>query len=157
WLDLYLCTYNTSTDMSNMLCRNNGDGTFSQVGFMAGVANETGLTFQAVWQDFNNDGWPDLYVINEENVPNVMYYNNGDGTFAKVSGSTGAGVQLKSMTISVCDYDHDGDWDIYITNSMLGNYLLRNDDGVFTNVATDAGVAVNSFCWAGSWIDHDHD
>lgn len=157
WLDVYICNYNWFDDVPNWLLHNNGDGTFTEVGEDAGVDNGDLPTYQSIWFDWNFDGWLDLYVINDKDQGNFLYQNNGDGTFGDVSDASGAGVALDSMCVSVTDFDRDGDWDIYITNTAYGNYFLRNDEGVFVNVAEELGVAVYSVCWGGLWIDYDND
>lgn len=155
WLDLYVSTLNTNNGITNYLCKSNGDGTFTEVAASAGVADGLKETFQSTWVDFNQDGWLDLFVINENDV-SAMYYNNGDETFTDVSADTGTNINIFAMSNSVSDFDHDGDFDIYVSNNQDGNYLLRNDNGVFTNVAGEAGVSVLSYCWGALWVDYDH-
>jgi hypothetical protein len=157
-LDVYLSTYNYFNNIYNYLMHNNGDGTFTNVALQAGVSNGMKATFEAVWHDFNFDGWPDLYVINDLSQGNDFYINNGDGTFTDITISSGLkGVDLQSMSNSICDFDNDGDWDIYITNVQAGNVLFVNDGNLhFTEMATQAGVTVNTWCWGAKWIDYDN-
>lgn len=157
FLDLYICNYNLGGGITNWLFHNDGDGTFTEVGATAGVANGSQLSFQSAFWDFNQDGWLDLYVVNDLNQQSVMFYNNGDGTFSDVSVATGTNLQIEAMCISVIDYQNDGDWDIYVTNIAVGNYLLVNEDGVFTNQADIAGLEVNRMSWGSTFIDYDND
>lgn len=158
WLDVHICTYSTVGNSRNFLCRNNGDGTFTDVSSAAGVANLGSLTFQSAWQDFNGDMWPDLYVINDNNEDNKLYINDQDGTFTDITASAGVATNVQSMNIGIADYDHDQDWDIYVTDALDPNILWRNNgDLTFTNVSAEANLEVNSFCWAGTWVDFDHD
>jgi hypothetical protein len=69
----------------NHLYRNNGDGTFANVTLSAGVDNGQKASFQSVWMDIDEDGWQDLYVINDLDPGNAMYRNNGDGTFTDMA------------------------------------------------------------------------
>lgn len=158
WLDVHICTYSTVGNSRNFLCRNNQDGTFTDVSSAAGVSNLGSLTFQSAWQDFNGDMWPDLYVINDNNESNKLYINNQDGTFADITASAGVATNVQSMNIGIADYDHDHDWDIYVTDAMDPNILWRNNGNLtFTNASAEANLEVNSFCWAGTWVDYDHD
>lgn len=157
WLDVYVCLYNSEPFIRNYLLRNNGDGTFSNVATAAGVDVGAYLSLQSVWMDVNEDSWPDLYVINE-GQENHLFINDGDGTFTNMAAAAGVLANIQSMTNSWNDYDHDGDWDVYITEALFGNILFRNNgNGTFTNVAAEAGVTVGSYCWGAKWIDFDHD
>jgi hypothetical protein len=158
WLDVYICNYNWPSGITNWLLHNNQDGTFTEVAASLGVSNGSNPTFQSVWLDYNGDTWPDLYVINDKLPLNALYKNDGDGTFTNVSGTSGTNLSMDAMTNSVCDYDNDGDLDIYITNEPSGNALLRNNGmGVFVNVAGQANVSINALTWGSLWIDFDND
>lgn len=156
-LDVYIC----NKTGFNYLGRNNGNGTFTNVTVAAGVGGHPiGPAFQSVWMDYDRDSWPDLFVIYENlpgnaNFPNQLFRNNGDGTFTDVAPAAGLNDLTQTMCISPSDFDRDGDQDIYITDvEFEGNQLYRNNgDGTYTDVATAAGVDVNSFCWGGLWID----
>lgn len=156
-LDVYICNRNIN-EVTNWLCKNNGDGTFQQVASEAGVTNTDNYCFQAVWCDFNNDSWLDLYVANDLYTGNSMYFNNGDGTFQDVSIVSNTNLAIEAMCVNVGDYDNDNDFDIYVANVATGNYLLQNDGtGIFTNVASSAGLAVNMMTWGTQWVDFDND
>ncbi|MDZ4823846.1 MAG: FG-GAP-like repeat-containing protein [Flavobacteriales bacterium] len=157
WLDVYVCNYDWQNGVENWLLHNNGDGTFNDVAPALGLTNDDLPTFQSIWFDWDFDGWPDLYVINDKNTGNSFYRNNGDGTFEDISDATNADIQIDSMSASLSDFDRDGDWDIYVTNTGSGNFFLRNDDGVFVNVAETLGIACYSVCWGALWMDHDND
>lgn len=158
FLDLYLSTYNYFNNINNYLLHNNGDGTFTDVAPQAGISNGMKATFESVWHDFNFDGWPDLYVINDLSQGNDLYINNGNGTFTDVTNSSGLkGTNLQSMSNSICDFDNDGDWDVYVTNVQDGNVLFVNDGDLnFSEMAAYAGVTVNTWCWGAKWIDYDN-
>jgi len=173
WLDLYVCRYNGSGDPQNpahvnALYRNNGDGTFTDVTFFAGVSDGMKPSFHAVWIDFNKDGWPDLYVINDRDAfDNSLYHNNGDGTFTNVAEEANALFAGNDpMTISVADFNNNSWLDIFMTNNgfsstdgnqMLASLLENNGDGTFTEVAENYGVAFDKFSWGATWIDYDND
>jgi tetratricopeptide (TPR) repeat protein len=146
----------------NSLLRNNGDGTFTDVTFDAGLGDVHYPTQTASWGDYDNDGDLDLYIGNEATqafkVPCQLFRNNGDGTFTDVAAD--ARVQNFGYTKSVIwgDYDSDRLPDLYVSNLGSGNRLYRNNgDGTFTNVARKLRVSglIRSFP---SWFwDFDND
>lgn len=149
------------------LYRNNGDGTFTDVTAAAGVLDKKlSFGFQAVWEDFDNDGWPDLFVGNDSN-PNYLYRNRHDGTFTEAGIASGIaysadGKELSSMGVAVGDYDHDGWMDLFITTFADDNYVLYHNDekGMFTDVSFPAGVAeptVPYLGWGTGFFDADND
>ncbi len=149
------------------LYHNNGDGTFTDVTVAAGVADrKLYFGFQAVWEDFDNDGWPDLFVGNDSN-PNYLYRNKGDGTFEETGVMSGVafsgdGKEMSSMGVAVGDYDHDGWMDIFITTFAGDNYILFHNDGggFFSDVSYPAGVGeptVAYLGWATGFFDYDND
>ena len=165
-LDLYVCTYNhqgdtTNFDLQNHLYRNNGTGLFEDVTLAAGVADSIRQSFQSVWLDYDKDGWPDLYVINDRYFRSSMYRNNGDGTFSEVTVETGTGFDDDwPMTASVADFDNDGDLDIYTTNggtTRRGRLIVNNGDGTFTDEAALRGVDIDRYSWGATWTDIDND
>jgi tetratricopeptide (TPR) repeat protein/peroxiredoxin len=132
WLDIYFClyVYYQGTDQykypspyydaengpPNFMMRNNRDGTFRDVTAETGLnQNNTRYSFCCGWNDFNGDGWPDLYVVNDFGRKN-LYRNNGNGTFTDVAAV--AGVEDVGAGMSVCwfDYDNDGAEDLYVAD-----------------------------------------
>ncbi|MFZ2020593.1 MAG: CRTAC1 family protein [Terracidiphilus sp.] len=168
WVDLYVVGVN-----HNQLLHNNGDGTFTDVTERAGVSGKIpGMgkpwAVAAGWFDYNNDGLLDLLVINylDYNIAtaklcsldgvrtycapgnfggtrNILYRNNGDGTFTDVSASSHIDRYVgKGMGVAFGDYNNDGFTDVFISNDTFPNFLLRNNgDGTFTDVALETGVA----------------
>lgn len=136
------------------LLRNNGDGTFTDVSTTAFGETDTNPTTAATWIDYDRDGDLDLYVVkgedwnggNYRHFPDVLWRNNGDGTFTDVT--LQAGVDTSSSPaygrgVQLCDFNLDGWPDLYVSNYRLKpNYLWRNNgDGTFTDVAEELGVA----------------
>ena len=202
WLDIYFClyVYYQGTDQykypspyydaengpPNFMMRNHRDGTFRDVTAETGLhQNNTRYSFCCGWNDFNRDGWPDLYVVNDFGRKN-LYRNNGDGTFTDVAPQ--AGVEDIGAGMSVCwfDYDNDGADDLYVADmwtaageriSMqdafkksaplqtrtlyhkhaMGNSLFRNSGVAFQDVTSAAGVGIGRWAWSSDAWDFDHD
>ena len=153
--DIYLSNYGPNT-----LYKNNGNGTFSDVTKKAGIAGGKACSVGAVWLDFDNDSLLDLYVGNYLNYnpdykyyyapdgfpgplaydsqPDILYHNNGDGTFMDVTKNMGIiDIDGRAMGVGAADYDDDGFMDIYVANDHTVNYLWHNDEG---NGFTDRGI-----------------
>lgn len=171
FLDLYVCTYIYSEETYaysklNHLYRNNGNGTFTDVTLQAGVGNGLKASFRSVWMDVDLDGWPDLYVINDFEAANALFRNNGDGTFTDMAVAMGlAETGEHCMSISLSDFDLDGDIDIFITNTgvfpQTNNarhmLLVNNGAGVFTESSALYGLDIFEWGWGSLWVDHDND
>ena len=149
------------------LYRNNGDGTFQDVTTQAGVADrKLYFGFQALFEDFDGDGRPDLFVGNDSN-PNYLYKNKGDGTFEEVGlaagiAVSGDGKEMSSMGLAAGDYDADGLIDLFVTTFANDNYILFHNDGggFFTDVSYPAGVGeatVPFLGWATFFFDYNND
>ena len=203
WLDIYFCLYiyyqgtdqykyptpyyDAENGPPNFMMRNNRDGTFSDVTAETHLdRNNTRYSFCCGWNDYNRDGWPDLYVVNDFGRKN-LYRNNGDGTFTDVAEQ--AGVEDVGAGMSVCwfDYDNDGVQDLYVADMWtaagkrisseenfqkeapenvralyrkhaMGNSLFRNaQDGKFQDVSERAGVEMGRWSWSSDAWDFDHD
>jgi enediyne biosynthesis protein E4 len=151
---------------SNILYHNNGDGTFTDVSEKAGILQPgPRYSITAVSYDFDNDGWPDIYVAVDSEA-SILFHNNHDGTFTDVAvmdgcAYNGDGREQAGMGIAVGDYDCDGWLDIYKTNFTEDTCTLyhNNGDGSFTDVTFEAGVGVNTqfVAWATSFVDYDND
>ena len=147
------------------LYRNNGDGTFTDVTARAGL-NNTGKGLGTLFTDYDDDGYPDIFVANDA-VPDFLYRNNGDGSFTDIAVTAGIaynseGRATASMGIANGDYDSDGRADIFITNFSLEiNSLFHNDgDGFYTMTTFETGLADPSFSQLGfgtQFLDADND
>ena len=149
----------------DVLYRNNGDGTFTNVAETAGVVNPAeGRGMAAVACDYDNDGFPDIYVTNDTNR-NFLYRNNGDGTFTDESlfigvGYDEGGVAEGSMGVDCGDYNGDGWFDLIVANSEKAT-LYKNEDGLFFVDATvDSGLRQPTLPFVGFsplFLDYDND
>ena len=149
--------------LADVLYRNNGDGTFSDVTDAAGVYNPDGRAMGLTSSDFDNDGDMDIFVCND-NTENFLYQNNGDGTFVDVAFERGAafgdfGEATSAMGPDFGDYDNDGDMDVFVPD-MSYSCLYRNNGDRFEDVTARAGIA--EVCgqytgWATTFFDYDND
>ncbi len=179
--------YDAENGPPNFLMHNNGDGTFSDVTAKARLdQNNRRYSFCCGWCDDNQDGWPDLYVVNDFGRKN-LYRNRGDGTFADVAAQ--AGVEDIGAGMSVCwfDYDNDSRQDLYVADMWSaagervtmqeafmksapeevralyrkharGNSLFRNTGGgSFQDASARAGVEMGRWSWSSDSWDFDHD
>lgn len=141
--DLYITRGGWSGAAENTLYRNNGDGTFTDVTHTAGVADPQS-SFCAAWADYDNDGYIDLYIANGvigDGAANVLYRNNGDGTFTNTAETAGVANTGNSLGTAWGDYDKDGYIDLHVVNYGQSNVLYRNNgDGTFTDVTAAAGM-----------------
>ncbi len=153
--------------LSDILFRNNGDGTFTDVTRKAlGPAVPEYYGFTPLWADFTGDGWPDLYVAND-GTPNLLYLNLGNGTFEEAGALAGCaysgdGREQAGMGADFGDYDHDGRFDLFITNfSDDYNTLYRGlRPGEFKDATEDARIMTvswNQLGWAAKFLDFDLD
>ncbi len=151
---------------ADVLYRNNGDGTFTDRTLISGVADPGHYGFGAVFSDFDNDGWPDIYVANDS-VPNSLLRNNGDGTFDEIGLVSGTALNFMGqpqagMGVAIGDYDADGLFDIYVTNfSRDTNTLYRNTGSMlFVDETTRSRSSANSelhLGWGTGFVDIDND
>jgi enediyne biosynthesis protein E4 len=148
------------------LFHNNGDGTFSDVSRQAGVAAASGsYPMTAVAADYDDDGWPDLYVACDS-TPSWLFRNQHDGTFRQEALERGVavsedGIEQAGMGITLGDYDLDGSLDIFKTHfSDDTNGLYRNDGkGYFDDFTVRAGIGVETryIGWGTGMVDLDND
>ena len=159
----------------NRLFHNNGDGSFTEVTREAGLAASVFPTIGSAWGDYNNDGYPDLFISSGLGRPE-LYRNNGDGTFTEVGVKAGLGDFLIGSTCFFCDYDNDGWLDIVqfawsdhedVVETMktghgpedgsVARVFHNNRDGTFTKLNRELGI---DGCWgtmSGNFADLNND
>jgi Flp pilus assembly protein TadD/peroxiredoxin len=203
-LDVYFCTYSFYQGLSeyeypkpyydaqngppNFLLKNRGEHTFEDVTVPSGLdVSNNRFSFCCGWDDYNRDGWPDLYVVNDFGRK-VLYRNNGNGTFTDVSAEAGVEDPGEGMSMIWFDYDNDGGDDMYVVNmweaagrrvtkqpefmptapenirrvyweDAAGNTLLHNEraSGKFHDVTEGSGIPVGGWNWGSDAWDFDHD
>ncbi len=203
WLDIYFCLYSyyQGTDQyrypvpyhdaengpPNFMMRNQRDGTFRDVTAESGLnQNNTRYSFCCGWSDYNGDGWPDLYVVNDFGRKN-LYRNNGNGTFTDIAAGAGVEDVGAGMSVSWLDYDNDGREDLYVGDMWtaagerissqaifkgtspeavralyrkhaMGNSLFHNEGAsTFRDETRTAGVGIGRWAWSSDAFDFDHD
>ena len=180
--DIYITNFGM-----NLLYRNNGDGTFTDVTERAGVGDNR-FSAGCAFADYDKDGFLDLFVANYvlldlanspdcsqrgipaycrpedfPPTPDVLYHNNGDGTFSDVTKPSGMRSPGRGLGVLWSDVDSDGWLDLYVANDRMANFLYRNNgDGTFTEVGELYGVALNEHAFAESGMgvdagDYDND
>jgi len=150
----------------NELYHNNGDGTFSDVSVRSGIANPGPYyCFTALTGDFDNDGWPDIYVACDS-TPSLLFHNNHDGTFNEIGVRAGVsynsdGQEQAGMGADAADYDGDGWLDIIKTNfsDQTAALYRNNQDRAFSDVTYEAGLGGNMqfLGWGTLFVDIDDD
>ncbi len=118
--------------LPSILMRNNGKGHFEDVTEEAGVANPAGKSMQAIFCDFNNDSWQDLYVANDVGTADAMFQNNGDGTFTDVSTLSGTFDRRASMGVAIGDVWHEGMMDLFTTHWVNEDHALWRNQSATT-------------------------
>jgi tetratricopeptide (TPR) repeat protein len=202
WLDVYFCLYayyqgtgqykypspyhDAENGPPNFLMRNQGDGTFRDVTAASGLnQNNKRYSFCCGWSDYDRDGWPDLYVVNDFGRKN-LYRNNRNGIFTDVAAPATAEDIGAGMSISWLDYDNDGAPDLYVGNMWtaagervstqgifkqdsprdiralyqkhsMGNSLLHNHGAAFEDKTNTSGVGMGRWAWSSDAFDFDHD
>ena len=158
-LDAFICNRDDDNEAERNYLYQNNNGVYTDISSEAGILLTSEISFCAVFFDYNNDGFQDIYVSNDKpTYRNRLYKNNGDNTFEDTSESSGAGVFVNAMTTTIGDYNNDGWFDIYVTNTPDGNQLLNNNgDGTFTDKARDTGTEFNSVGWGAVFLDADND
>jgi hypothetical protein len=152
--------------VGNILYHQKADGTFEDVSARAGIADPNGKGLGVAFADFDNDGWPDIFVANDS-VRQSLYHNKGDGTFEDIAVTAGVGYDengktFAGMGVDAADYDNDGWPDVFITALSNQTYPLYHNGGdlSFTWTTDSSGVGQISLLYSGwgtHFIDADND
>ena len=159
------CHPNTFEAVTHLLYHNQGDGTFAEVSKEAGISAHPGKGLGVTFNDYNQDGWPDILVANDS-VAQQLYHNNGDGTFNDVALEVGLaynsdGRAFAGMGVDFEDYTNDGWPDVFLNALSLEGYVLfENVQGDLEDTSDQAGISGISMPysgWGAKFIDYDND
>jgi hypothetical protein len=153
YIDLFV---SNERGQNNFLFHNNGDGTFTKI-ISGKIVTDHGFSTGCAWGDYDNDGYLDLFVPNN-NENNFLYHNNRDGTFDKITSGRIVTDGGSSFGAAWGDYDNDGFLDLFVANVNQKNFLYRNNgDGTFTKITSGAIVNDVGYSWGAAWGDYDND
>ncbi len=149
---------------TNRLYHNNCDGTFSDVSEKSGIGAYVGRTMGVVAADFDNDGWPDIYVANDR-TENFLFHNKHDGTFEEIGGEADVafgqnGESTSAMGPVFADFEGRGMLDLWVTDSRYNRLLRNNGKLAFEDIGARTGVSqVNAqyVSWGSGIYDFDND
>ena len=151
--------------ITHLVFHNNGDGTFTDVSKKCGVESSPGKGLGIAIDDFDGDGWPDIFVANDS-VAEQLFRNNHDGTFTEVALLSGLaydqnGHAFAGMGADFGDYKNSG-WPSVFVNALANQKyrLFRNDKGTFDDVTDAIGLGASTMShsgWGAKWIDYDND
>jgi hypothetical protein len=154
FLDLFVAVGLGGNDL---LYRNNGDGSFTKI-TSGPVVQSGGNSRGCAWGDYDNDGYLDLFVANEQGQNNFLFHNNGDGTFAKITSGSIVNDGGASFGCTWGDYDNDGFLDLFVANLNQNNFLYHNNrDGTFTKMTSGRIVSDGGASQGCAWGDYDND
>ena len=155
--DLFVATYGNTR---NQLLRNDGGGRFTRIA-SGNIVTDFATSFGCAWGDYDNNGYLDLFVSNFENQRNLLYRNNGDGTFTKILTGDIVNEVGNFYGCAWGDYDNDGFLDLFVSNggsSAPNNRLYRNNgDGTFTKITRGSLVNDGGISTGCEWADYDRD
>lgn len=156
FVDLFVCNRN----QPNFLYHNNGNGTFTKITTGAIVTNNSN-SGGCAWADYDNDGYPDLFVANAGPAADYLYHNNSNGTFTQITNDPIVNDILHSSGGSWGDYNNDGFPDLFVTAGVIGTgndrLFLNNGNGTFTKILNDPIVNFSHWSGGSSWGDFDND
>lgn len=154
-LDLYVSSWEGG---GNGLYRNDGGHNFTDVSEASGLANIGGSTWTSIPLDVNKDGWQDIYLVNDFQN-NLFYLNMSDGSFEDATAKYNLFDSGNGMGVDICDFNNDGNFDIYLTNisQLRRNPFFVNTGSTFTNKSRELGIDDAKWGWACRFMDFDHD
>ena len=153
WIDMFVANGQGQNDA---LYKNNGNRTFTKINNDP-IVLDAAESRSCSWGDYNNDTWPDMFVVTYAGQSDMLYSNNGNGTFTRIFNSGTTNDALYGSGCSWSDYDNDGWLDLYVTNNNANNMLYHNErNGTFTLSGTLPSFE-SGFSYIANWGDFDND
>ncbi len=159
WPDIFVVNYDGSMSAFNRLLRNNGNGTFSDEAAVLGLQGGGTFPFMPTFFHANQDNYNDLFVCVDFGPSDRLFLGNSQGGFTNVSNTCGLNFSVNNMTSSPGDFDNDGDFDLFLTNTPgNGSYFYKNNGGaIFSNATTSANASISAWTWGAAWLDYNND
>jgi hypothetical protein len=156
--DLFITNWQSG---NNFLYLNDGLPVYSFAreisGDIVSEGSSTPYSSGACWGDYNNDGWLDMFVANQQDQDNFLYLNNMDGTFTKITGQDIVSDGGASFTSAWGDYDNDGFLDLFVANIGVNFLYHNNGDSTFTRITTGAIASDGAESFGAAWGDYNND
>ncbi|PYJ98404.1 MAG: hypothetical protein DME23_12165 [Verrucomicrobia bacterium] len=161
YLDLFVSNSGGGPLGKNFLYRNNGDGTFTKVTTDI-IVTEATDSHGGAWGDYDNDGYPDLFVPGNGSRNDLLYRNNGDGSFTRITtGPVVTSGQFASGGAAWADFDNDGYLDLYVPtfnpSPTVNRFFRNNGDGTFSRITSGPPVRESGDWAVAAWGDYDND
>jgi len=159
YLDLYISQFELPNGGVNEMWKWNPNMQ-QYVDFTASSGTDNGVrtTYCTSFFDFDNDDDLDMYVINDNLAhENSLYMNQGNGSFIDVSVPSLTNIAIEAMNAGIGDFDNDGDFDIYITDTENAVLFQNNGNSTFTDVTATRNVTATEWSWTGNFFDYDND
>ncbi len=158
WLDIIQTSfYNYNSLYRNYLFKGSANGVFTDESLSSGIHLGSAFSFQSSACDLDFDGDQDIHIANDKGPIDALLINEGPW-FSNQASTLGLDLASNSMSSSITDYDHDGEYEIFITNTPeFGNYILDNLGGVVYDTIVHSATLVSSTAWAALWLDYDND
>ena len=152
FLDIYISNFASE----NALYLNNQNNTFTNYIFASGALDD-GEAMGTVFFDYDKDGDVDLYLVHDSYEPNLLYQNDGTGSFTEVGAAAGVNTESFGMGVDIGDVNNDGWMDIYVANFGKNFLLLNNTDGTFSDISENSDVADLGMGWGSNFLDYNMD
>ena len=159
WPDIFVVNYDAGMTAFNRLLRNNANGTFTDVASEFGVQGGGTFPFMPTFFHANQDNFNDLFVCVDFSPSDRLFLGNSQGGFTNVSNTCGLNFSVNNMTSSPGDFDNDGDFDLFLTNTPgAGSFLYKNNGAaIFSNATSAVNASISAWTWGAAWIDYNND
>lgn len=140
--DLYISNWNPNTNKSEPFLFRNELGRFENIASEAGIKPHAGKDLSAIFSDYDNDGYPDIFITNT--TANHLYHNLTENKFRDIAMSAGIAASKVGLKAIFADFDHEGDLDLYLANSAENQFYRNNSDDTFTELSEKMGISAGN-------------